>query len=396
MRPPWAASVTTAFALLALSSSFASAATRAVDEARAEAEALQTTGRAHEARTTGDKAEELEQAIASYERALALILRDQSPDLWISLQIDVGAAYGGRIRGNRAENVERSIAAYGAALLEADRRRDPSNWARVQNNLGIAYDNRIEGNREANLAAAVAAYRAALSVTRRDRDPRLWSNLHNNLGVAYSHRSHEHPREAELAIQSFGLALQVRSGSARGATLNNLGEVYLRRVAGDLLEARLGDDAPEVVFLAACESGLSDIARDDELVGLPTALIEAGARGVVSALWPVREEATAFLAAKFGEFVQGGQPPSDALREAQKWLREATVTDLLDYLARLVGALPPWSDAAKAYSHFEDALGADLEAKPYADAYFWGGFSFTGTDDVQPRSTGSRRVEPPL
>jgi CHAT domain-containing protein len=72
---------------------------------------------------------------------------------------------------------------------------------------------------------------------------------------------------------------------------------------GDLLATRFGNSRPDLVVPAACESGLVDVSRDDELLGLPTALIVAGARGVVSALWPVREDATVFLIAKFSEFV---------------------------------------------------------------------------------------------
>lgn len=197
------------------------------------ADALQLLGRAHEARTTGDPADDMERAIAAYQQALVITPRDRRPDRWTSLEIDLGTAYKGRIRGERARNVERAITAFSDALSAIDRRADPDNWAIVQNNLGTAHDDRIDGDRETNVGAAITAYRAALSVTHRDGDPEFWGTLQNNLGVAYSHRSREHPDDADRAIRCFELALQVRTALHRGGTLNNLGEVYLRRAGGD-------------------------------------------------------------------------------------------------------------------------------------------------------------------
>ena len=100
-------------------------------------------------------------------------------------QIDLGNAYLYRIRGDRADNLEKAIAAYEAALTVRTREALPREWAATQNNLGNAYADRIRGDRADNLEKAIAAYEAALTVRTREALPREWAATQNNLGNAY-------------------------------------------------------------------------------------------------------------------------------------------------------------------------------------------------------------------
>jgi hypothetical protein len=52
--------------------------------------------------------------------------------------------------GNRALNLELAIAAYEAALAVYTREAFPEKWAMTQNNLGNAYQNRIRGGERAD------------------------------------------------------------------------------------------------------------------------------------------------------------------------------------------------------------------------------------------------------
>ncbi len=72
-----------------------------------------------------------------------------------------------------------------------------------------------------------------------------------------------------------------------------------------------------MVVLSACESGRGDFARANEMVGLPRALLRAGARSVLAALWPVEDhEALADFMRAFCAGLSNGTP-AEACRAAQ-------------------------------------------------------------------------------
>ncbi|WP_339381510.1 tetratricopeptide repeat protein, partial [Brasilonema bromeliae] len=73
-------------------------------------------------------------------------------------QNNLGNAYLYRIRGEKAENLESAIASYTAALSVRTRQSFPQDWAMTQNNLGAAYSNRIHGEKAENLESAIASY----------------------------------------------------------------------------------------------------------------------------------------------------------------------------------------------------------------------------------------------
>ena len=94
-----------------------------------------------------------------------------------------------------------------------------------------------------------------------------------------------------------------------------------------------------LAVLSGCETGLPGTALPDEVIGLPTALAEAGAAGVVASLWSVADESTAQLMGQFYKLWQQDKLTlAEALRRAQINLRE----------------------------------------QGYAHPYFWGAFTCTG------------------
>ncbi len=72
-----------------------------------------------------------------------------------------------------------------------------------------------------------------------------------------------------------------------------------------------------LVTLSACETGRSQVAAGDELVGLCRGFFSAGARSLVVSLWRVDDSSTAHLMARFYEGLRDGQPVNRALRAAQ-------------------------------------------------------------------------------
>ena len=87
--------------------------------------------------------------------------------------------------------------------------------------------------------------------------------------------------------------------------------------------------------LSACETAMIGAELPDEVVNLPTAFAQAGAATVVGSLWAVPDEPTGLLIGEFyRNLQQQGLPPAQALRQAQRWLRDST-------RAEQIAALPP-------------------------------------------------------
>ncbi|MEA5421551.1 CHAT domain-containing protein [Spirulina sp. CCNP1310] len=108
----------------------------------------------------------------------------------------------------------------------------------------------------------------------------------------------------------------------------------------DILRLDLGNC--RLVTLSACETGITDISStSDEYIGLPSGFILAGSPNVISTLWTVADISTAIFMIHFYQTLKN-QPDLAvvlALQQTQKWLREATVTDLLN-----------WTDGCEAIS----------------------------------------------
>lgn len=86
-----------------------------------------------------------------------------------------------------------------------------------------------------------------------------------------------------------------------------------RLTAAELYDLRL--DAA-IVVLSACETGLGKVAQGDDVVGLNRGFLFAGARSIVSSLWPVADDSTAELMEAFYERL-GDSDASHALQAAQ-------------------------------------------------------------------------------
>jgi CHAT domain-containing protein/tetratricopeptide (TPR) repeat protein len=93
------------------------------------------------------------------------------------------------------------------------------------------------------------------------------------------------------------------------------GALTLREAAALPLKASL-------VTLSACETGLSRIAPGDEMLGLVRGFLLGGAPCVMATLWTVDDAGTASLMRDFYRAWAGGTAPAQALRAAQRALRE--------------------------------------------------------------------------
>jgi CHAT domain-containing protein len=171
-------------------------------------------------------------------------------------------------------------------------------------------------------------------------------------------------RLAHLACHGFAnLGTPLESG------LILAGDESLRvRQVRDLeMDARL-------TVLSACETGVAGTPLPDEVVAMPTGLLQAGVAGIVASLWSVSDRATTMLMAEFyRRLCRENQAPAEALRGAQQWMRDTTNAEKA--LAWETGAgdwLPP--DVAK---QLRSSLG-ETAGRVYSSPWWWAAFVHVG------------------
>jgi tetratricopeptide (TPR) repeat protein len=75
-------------------------------------------------------------------------------------------------------------------------------------------------------------------------------------------------------------------------------------------------DIPELVILSACELGRSTVRWGEELIGMTTAWLHAGARCVIAAPAAVSDDEACDLLPRVHRLLAEGMPPADALAQA--------------------------------------------------------------------------------
>jgi elongation factor Tu len=187
-------------------------------------------------RVRGDRAENLERAIACFEAALTVRTPESAPHDWATTLTNMAVALTERLRGDRADNLERAIAYFEAALTVRTPEGMPHDWAMTQNNLAVAMSERLRGDRADNLERAIACFEAALTVRTPESAPHDWATTLNNMGVTLTERRYgDRADNLERAIACFEAALSVRTPESAphdwAVTQNNLGVAEMERSA---------------------------------------------------------------------------------------------------------------------------------------------------------------------
>lgn len=199
--------------------------------------------------------DDLEKAIAAYEKFLSKINPEQQPEAWAVVQSNLGSVYNELSRYREPlKFLQSSIKAYEEVLryrpdfqkiqqsngAEAEKNAQIQALAATQNNLATAYWNLAQHQDPVkNLKRAISAYIQALIALESQIDTNKsaqgllnYGMIQNNLGTAYWNLAqHENAEEnLELAIGAYQIALMYRTPSAApvacAATQNNLGTAY--------------------------------------------------------------------------------------------------------------------------------------------------------------------------
>lgn len=134
-----------------------------------------------------------------------------------------------------------------------------------------------------------------------------------------------------------------------------------------------------LVVLSACQTALVEVENlPEEVLGLHTGFLQAGVPGVVGTLWSVNDLSTAYLMLKFYQNLLPPRnlKPAAALREAQLWLRDVT-RDEVEAFSRSFGLHRGGGRAARE-ADLQQTDEPDPTGRPFADPYFWAGFTFVG------------------
>lgn len=190
-------------------------------------------------------------AIAAFEAALSLRVRNETPLEWAQTQIALGSAYYDLSRlDNDPSLLVKAEAAQRLALEETPRTLFPLMWSGGMHNLAAVLINQSDGVEDTSkVEEALVLLRKALEIRDRERFPLEWASSQDALGNALADLGRatgqvEHLYEAKTAHE---LALQVQTREALpmdwARSKNNLGAV--------LLEIGIREQSPNLIQQSA-------------------------------------------------------------------------------------------------------------------------------------------------
>jgi CHAT domain-containing protein len=195
-------------------------------------------GRIYLHRERGDRAANLEAAVATFEEVLDRAMRIGSVEENARLATLLALAYRTRLAGAAAVNLERAYR-YGRRAvelrhvsgLESDRA-----WAEYA--LGTVCAERVYGDEAANLEEAIEHLTAAVARLDAADDASVWLAAHQALGSVYARRKHGSAddnldRATHHLEQALRVAEQIDSPWHRGALLHSLATAHFRLKPAD-------------------------------------------------------------------------------------------------------------------------------------------------------------------
>lgn len=147
----------------------------------------------------------------------------------------------------------------------------------------------------------------------------------------------------------------------------------------DLLELQL--QGIRLAILSACETGIPGTDLPDEVISLPTGLLQAGVAGIAASLWSINDISTMMLMARFYDLwrKEPGLEPPEALRQAQQWVRDTTNRDKVSYFQRFISELGGSPMATSTTDTLYRTLNSrHPQAYDFAHPYYWAAFSYVG------------------
>jgi CHAT domain-containing protein len=144
----------------------------------------------------------------------------------------------------------------------------------------------------------------------------------------------------------------------------------------DLFALRL---TARLAVLSACETALPGTDLPDEVISLPTGLLQAGVAGVIASLWAVPDDRTMLLMVDFyRRWRHERLSPAEALGRAQRWVRDSTNGEKRSVFETLLDRNDGWLPRATAEACLEAVLLEDPHGRSFADPTGWAAFTYVG------------------
>lgn len=218
----------------------------------------------------GSREDNENESIKVLEEALTIYTRDTDPYSWAGTMSNLGTSWFERRTGNLNENIDRAVEAYGEALQVRTEPTYPWEWAATQFNIGQAYWRRHRGSREDNLREAADALEACLRVRTRALAPVEWAAAQSMLGVVFDELADLGHVPRAKAIHAYELARDIYRPDSFPLDCRSNAKNYAGALlaAGDFAKAldiaREGIDAAEILYGSAPTEDARELeARED-------------------------------------------------------------------------------------------------------------------------------------
>jgi CHAT domain-containing protein len=134
-----------------------------------------------------------------------------------------------------------------------------------------------------------------------------------------------------------------------------------------------------LVVLSACETSIPGAELPDEVVALPTGLLQAGVGGIVASLWRVDDLATLILMIEFYRRWRWDKlDPAVALRGAQQWLRDTPNGVIVQMYHEALDGRAGWLPREAAMTVLSDLMVREASERSHSGIDAWAAFAYVG------------------